>query len=366
MIGAATGFLAAVVVGAVAGCAMAAEEAAVPVGDAEAWPNGRWNEKLGAPYEAWKPAQEALRELAARGGAADVAFEAETKAVFMVPLAADLTLREALEAAAATCGLKAAWKSGRLTVAKAARPGNWIELVGGKAEPIQVGEARGTLVLPRRRDGDGPLPWVWHAPNGLDPSHSWLVGRLLREGVAVAVVNVGESQGNPAGRATFTAFYETLTNRHGLAKRAVLLPQSRGGLMHYNWAAEYPECVAAIGGIYTVCDLRSYPGMDRAAAAYGMSKDELEAVLTQHNPIDRLAPLVKAGVEVFHVHGDKDGTVPVERNAGELVRRYKALGGKAELLVVPGKGHEVLPEFFRCRELADFLTSRAKAGAHSR
>ena len=35
------------------------------------------------------------------------------------------------------------------------------------------------------------------------------------------------------------------------------------------------------------------------------------------------------------------------RNSGELASRYRKLGGRMELIVVPGKGHEVCPELFR-------------------
>jgi hypothetical protein len=37
--------------------------------------------------------------------------------------------------------------------------------------------------------------------------------------------------------------------------------------MLYNWACEHPESVACIAGIYPVCNLRSFPGLDRAGGA---------------------------------------------------------------------------------------------------
>ena len=179
--------------------------------------------------------------------------------------------------------------------------------------------------------------------------------RFLRSGVAVAGIEVGESYGSPAGRATYTALFDELTRDRGFAGKACLMPQSRGGLMLYNWAAENADKVACIVGIYTVCDIRSYPGVEGACGAYDMSAEELEAQLASHNPIDRLAPLADAGVPIMHVHGDVDGAVPVERNSGELMRRYTALGGSMELIVVLGKGHEVAPEFFECQPMVDFV-----------
>ena len=74
----------------------------------------------------------------------------------------------------------------------------------------------------------------------------------LNSGFAIGGVDVGESYGNPAGRAAFTEFYRAVVNRYGLSQKACLLPQSRGGLMLYNWAAEHPDWVQCIGGIYAV------------------------------------------------------------------------------------------------------------------
>ena len=62
---------------------------------------------------------------------------------------------------------------------------------------------------------------------------------------------------------------------YGMSERPCLLPQSRGALMLYNWAAENPTRVACIAGICTVCDLRSYPGLEKACGAYGLSAAEL-------------------------------------------------------------------------------------------
>ena len=130
--------------------------------------------------------------------------------------------------------------------------------------------------------------------------------------------------------------------------------------MLYNWAAENPEKVECIGGIYTVCDLESYPGLARACGAYGLTEPQLREQLVEHNPVDRLAPLACARIPILHVHGDADVGVPLEPNSAELIKRYKACGGPGELVVVPGKGHEVIPEFFEIQRLLDFFLSGGK------
>ncbi len=219
------------------------------------------------------------------------------------------------------------------------------------------------VLLPTKPTADGSRPWVWYAPTlpGLpDPSHEWLFTRLLASGFAIAGVDVGESYGSPRGRAGFTEFHRFVTDKYALSPKACLLPQSRGGLMHYNWAAEHPQSVQCIAGIYTVCDQSSWPGLAKSCGAYGMTEDELRKHLPEHNPIDRLEPLAKAKVPILHVHGNADKLVPLDRNSGELAKRYRALGGNIELVVVEGKGHEVVPEFFQSRRLLDFLLACGK------
>ena len=218
--------------------------------------------------------------------------------------------------------------------------------------------SRQAFVLLPTQSPVGSHPWVWYAPTLRSPpddSHEWMFRQWLDHGIAIAGVDVGESFGNPVGRKDFTALYEKLTGEMGLARKACLLAQSRGGLMHYNWAAENPGRVACIAGIYPVCDLRSWPGLAQAAPAYGMTEQALSMHLAEHDPIDRLAPLAKARVPILHLHGDSDNVVPLERNSGLLAERYRRLGGDIQLIVVPGKGHQVCSEFFHSQTMVDFV-----------
>jgi pimeloyl-ACP methyl ester carboxylesterase len=230
---------------------------------------------------------------------------------------------------------------------------------------LTVLDRQGFLYTPRQARTP-QAPWVWYAPTFLhgdlhlpDESHSWLFSGLLARGIAVGGLDVGESYGSPPGRDLFTRFHSLLVDDFGLGPRPALLAQSRGALMHYAWASDHPDLVHSIGCIYPVCDLRSYPGIPEAAAAYGSSPHELEAQLERHNPISRLAPLALAGVPILHVHGDNDEIVPIETNTSELAERYRLLGGDVTVIVVPGLGHEYppCPPFFESAELLDFLAS---------
>jgi alpha-beta hydrolase superfamily lysophospholipase len=93
-----------------------------------------------------------------------------------------------------------------------------------------------------------------------------------------------------------------------------------------------------------------------------MSETELRKHLTRINPIDRLAPLARAHVPVFLIHGDADTVVPLTQNTLEFSRRYSALGGKVDVEVVHGKGLEEVPGLFHSESLLEFLLQFLDAG----
>lgn len=232
---------------------------------------------------------------------------------------------------------------------------------GGRRTAFLFKERPAFLILPKGAAPAAPRDWVWYAPTFKNQypnaRHRFLIERALAAGMGVAGIDVGESYGSPEGTRLYAGFHDALVARFKLSSQAVLLPQSRGGLMLYNWAALHPDQVARIAGIYTVCDLRSWPGLDKACGAYRMTAEQLARELHQHNPIDLLAPLAKTKVPILHLHGDADTVVPLDKNSGELARRYRGLGGSMELVVVPGKGHEEVDEFFMSERFAVFLTT---------
>lgn len=221
------------------------------------------------------------------------------------------------------------------------------------------------LILPDDAQSDQPLPWVWYAPTLKQypaKTERWMFEQFLVAGIAVAGINVGESMGNPEGRRLFSALHKELTENRGLLEKPVLLARSRGGLMLYNWAAENPDKVAAIAGLYPVGDLTSWPGLQKASKAYGMDAEALGEQLAKHNPVDRLAPIAKARVPILHLHGDNDSVVPLEENSALLYERYQKLGGPMQLLVIPGGGHDGKAHWFRNQALVDFVIQQAPQG----
>lgn len=245
-----------------------------------------------------------------------------------------------------------------VTVANAAEP---LVTPGAKSLPLP-GEAfnfdghDAFVILPPGASKN--TPWIWYAPTlpGLPGKHeTWMFERFLKAGIAIAGVDIGESYGSPDGCKVYSAFHRHLVGKRGFSGKACLLARSRGGLMLYCWAAENPDKVNGVAGIYPVCNITSYPGLERACGAYGLSATQLAAVLPEHNPVDRLAPLAKAEVPIHHIHGDKDGTVPLDANSGMVAERYRKLGGTMTLEVIKGGGHDVRPHWFHNQKLVDFV-----------
>ncbi len=231
-------------------------------------------------------------------------------------------------------------------------PGEQFEVEGHQAFVIPATKAA----------SGGAKPWVWYAPtlpNLPGGAETWMFQQFLDVGISIAGIDVGESYGGPAGRKLFSAMHREMNGARGYASKPVLLGRSRGGLMTLCWAAENADKVAGFAGIYPVSNLSSYPGLARAAGAYQMTAAELEAHLVEHNPVARLDALAKAGVPLFAIHGDDDKVVPLPLNSALLQKNYQALGGKMDLIVPPGQGHNMWEGFFHCQELVDFVKARA-------
>lgn len=203
-------------------------------------------------------------------------------------------------------------------------------------------------------------PWVFYAPTlpaYPDTHEEWMHRQFLAAGIAVAGIDMGEAYGSPESRKVFDRFYAELTGPRMMSKKPCLLGRSRGGLWVSSWAADHPERFAGIAGIYPVYDLRSYPGLAKAAPAYGMSEAELQQRLDEFNPIARAQVLAKAKLPVYIIHGDEDKVVPLEVNSAALAQAYRQAGNEAFITVnvVRGQGHNFWEGFFRCQELVDFV-----------
>jgi pimeloyl-ACP methyl ester carboxylesterase len=235
----------------------------------------------------------------------------------------------------AVAGTAPSWPAGRVD--------SWR---GYTRHHFVVDGCRAWVVEPKQSRPGNPWTWCMEFPDAFTERTG--VPQLLEQGFHHLHIEVGNTFGSPAALKHFDAFHKVIIAA-GLAPRGTLIGISRGGLYAYNWAARNPDKVVCIYGDAPVCDFKSWPGgkgrgqgspgdWQALIRCYGF-KDEAEALAWPDNPVDRLAPLAKAGIPLIHVVGDADDVVPVAENTAVVEERYKAQGGTITVFHKKGVGH---------------------------
>ncbi|MBP6506084.1 MAG: alpha/beta hydrolase [Opitutaceae bacterium] len=183
-------------------------------------------------------------------------------------------------------------------------------------------------------------PWIWRTEFfGHFPQADLA---LVALGWHVGYMNASDMYGSPPAMALFDAYYRRVTKDYGLAARMVLEGFSRGGLYAFNFAADYPERVAVLYLDAPGLDIRIWPGprhplWAECLACYGLTPEQVATAKV--SPLDRIEPVVRAGIPIFGVSGDADEAVDVQKNLGLLEQRYRAAGGLIEVVIKPGGKH---------------------------
>ena len=189
-------------------------------------------------------------------------------------------------------------------------------------------------------------PWIWRTEFfGHEPQGDLA---LLSNGWHVAYIDVQNMYGAPVALDHMDRFYEHLTRQFQLASKPVLEGFSRGGLFAFNWAARHPDRVACLYVDAPVCDFKSWPAgwgrgkgstndWARCKNVYGL--DDKSARGYKLNPVDNLAPLAQAKIQILSVCGDADEVVPMPENTLLVKERYEKLGGEIKVITKPGVGH---------------------------
>lgn len=186
-------------------------------------------------------------------------------------------------------------------------------------------------------------PWIWRP--AFFGAFASVDEELLRRGFHVAYYDLTHLYGSPRARKSGTDFYWNMVRMYGLSPKVTLEGFSRGGLFAYNWAADHPDKVACIYVDAPVCNVFSWPGRSPENAGlwkglleeWGLTDDQMNSF--SGNPIDRLKPLVDAGIPVICVCGDSDKVVPFSENSAIVRQRYTAMGAPFELILKPGVDH---------------------------
>ena len=189
-------------------------------------------------------------------------------------------------------------------------------------------------------------PWIWRARFwGHEPQTDIA---LLDKGFHLVYCDVAGLWGNAEAIRRWDRFYVCLTSKYNFSRHPVLEGMSRGGLMIYHWAIAHPKQVSCIYADAPVLGLRPYvgnldeshPDLDRVRGwmkAHNLTLSEAQQF--KGDALDRMAPLVRAGVPLIHVCGDADESVPFGQHTEEFARRYRELGGRIKVIVKKGGKH---------------------------
>lgn len=206
-------------------------------------------------------------------------------------------------------------------------------------------EGHNGLVIVPEKAAPGS-PWVWRAE--FFDAFAQADRALLEMGWHLAYYSVSDMYGCPEAVKFMHCFHDRLVRGFGLANKTVLFGFSRGGLYAFNYAAKYPDRVAALYLDAPVLDIRSWPGgfgtskrADKEWAecldAYGLTEES--AAGFHENPLDKTDIIKDAKIPVIVVVGDADIAAPIAENALILVERLRDMGGDFKLIVKPGVAH---------------------------
>lgn len=230
-----------------------------------------------------------------------------------------------------------------------------------------VFENRDALLVRPKKAAEGN-PWIWRTEFfGHEPQADLA---LLSAGWHVAYLKVSDMYGAPPAIEAMAKFHDHLIKVFGLANRAVLEGFSRGGLYAVNYAAAHPDRTAALYLDAPVLDIRSWPGgkgkgpgnaqcWQQCLTIYGLTEEAARDF--RANPVDHAAGLAKAGIPVISVCGDADEAVPLDENTKVFEERYRAAGGKIEVILKPGVKHH--PHSLKDpKPIVDFILGNALKG----
>jgi len=165
------------------------------------------------------------------------------------------------------------------------------------------GKHRCVVIAPKEPAAGNPWSWrgcYWdHQPQ--------TEVELLKRGFHVAYISANATM-KPGKQ--WEAWYNFLTEKHGLSKKPAFVGMSRGGEYAYTWATAHPTKVACI-----------------YADNPGVSPEVLQ----------KLGDLAAADVPVLHVCGSIDPLLGRSSSTIELI--YQQFGGRISVMLKEGAGH---------------------------
>jgi pimeloyl-ACP methyl ester carboxylesterase len=163
----------------------------------------------------------------------------------------------------------------------------------------EKGRRRCVVIVPKQ-PAPG-LPWSWRGQYWDHEPQAEV--ELLRRGFHVAYVT-------PDPGKHWEAWYDYLTDKHGLSRKPAFVGMSKGGVNAYDWAAAHPDKVS--------CIYADNPAIRPDAFA-------------------KLHELANRGVALLNVCGSQDFLL--ERHTLAIEARYHELGGRITVMIKDGPAH---------------------------
>lgn len=199
-------------------------------------------------------------------------------------------------------------------------------------------EGRNGLIIvpPTAAEGN---PWIWRAEYFDIYSQVDMV--MLERGWHIAYYDVSHMYGCPESIRLMHGFQTFVEKEFKLASRAVLFGFSIGGIYSFNYAAEYPDQVAALYLDAPALDTKVIAEGEKepknCMKLYGLTQETIKDF--KGSPIDKMEQVAEAGIPIIMVQGDADTAAIYSKHGEILYNRYSQLGGEIKLIMKPGVGH---------------------------
>ena len=147
---------------------------------------------------------------------------------------------------------------------------------------------------------------------------------------------------NEEGLRNAKALYDFLTGTLGFERKVPLIGMSWGGFYSTRFAAAYPDCVRAVYLDNPLLTFGAFKLGEWKDAAKAWDCDATAAkdwARDARMPVNLAAQLAKTGIPVLIAYGTADKTVDPKECAETFIERFRAAGGKIDVVVREGMDH---------------------------
>ena len=199
-------------------------------------------------------------------------------------------------------------------------------------------------------DFDGCEAWIVEPKGGELPGRPWTwtmqwfnaflprtaVPRMIAQGYHHVVLDVFKTRAVDAELHRFADFQKFLVEELGFAPKARLIGMSWGGFFSIRYAAHYPQNVDRI---FLDCPLMNFDGFHTEGPWCQIEPQNGGWTADPRMPVNMAEPVAKAGIPILLRYGGQDQTVPPAKNCEIFVPKFKAAGGRIEVIRDGMYGH---------------------------